>query len=158
MKPTSKYVDVSVHYSCSMIGKFRCTMWIWKAKLQPVIVQWLIHPDITGQRAVGQFSPKDDHVTLPLHCCVGMTSHLKTVQEGKWKGRTYTELNYGYVSLYCVNKEKKQFYTQQYSIRTKTGSIFSQSDIFWVYVLWCCGLRSFFCLGIEADNTKEHRL
>lgn len=53
VKLTSKYIEMIVYYGCSMIGQFRSTMWIWKAELLPVILDWPVHPHITGQGAIG---------------------------------------------------------------------------------------------------------
>lgn len=80
MKPTAKYVEVNVYDSRGVIGKFRGAAGAWESELLPVIVERSIHPDIIGQRTVGEFSSKYNHVAFPLYGRVGMASHLQTIR------------------------------------------------------------------------------
>lgn len=78
LTPTAEHVEINVHNSRGVVGEPRGAAGAGEAELLPVISQRSIHPDVTGQRTVGELPSKYHHVTLPLHSGVGVTGHLET--------------------------------------------------------------------------------
>lgn len=81
MTPTAKHVEINVYNSRGVIGESRGAAGAGEAELLPIIRQRSIHPDVTGQRTVGQLPSKYHHVPLPLDSGVGVTGHLETVKK-----------------------------------------------------------------------------
>lgn len=79
--PTAKYVEVNVYNCRGVIGESRGAAGAGEPELLPIISQRSIHPDVAGQRTVGEFPSKYHHVPLPLHGGVGVPGHLETVKK-----------------------------------------------------------------------------